>query len=139
LRWEYKTPNQQVIVADGNRIWLHDIELKQASFRSQKTVLKGTPAQLLSNTDPVDKHFQVNELPDQDDLSWIELVPKEKEAQFSSVRLAFNGNSLERMDMYDTFGQVTRFFFYNMQRNPNLSNSLFEFEPPPLIDLIGDL
>jgi outer membrane lipoprotein carrier protein len=42
------------------------------------------------------------------------------------------------MEMYDNFGQVTRFFFSEIQRNPELDDSLFEFEPPPLIDLIGD-
>jgi outer membrane lipoprotein carrier protein len=138
LRWEYQTPSQQLIVADGNRIWLHDIELEQVSHRSQKAALSGTPAQLLSGVGPVSQHFQVIELGEQDNLTWVELLPKEKEAQFSSVRLALHANRLERMEMYDNFGQVTRFFFDNIQRNPRLSDSLFEFEPPPLIDLIGD-
>jgi outer membrane lipoprotein carrier protein len=138
LRWEYQTPNQQLIVADGNRIWLHDIELEQVSHRSQKAALNGTPAQLLSGVGPVSQHFQVIELGEQDNLAWVELLPKEKEAQFSRVRLALHANRLERMEMYDNFGQVTRFFFDNIQRNPKLSDSLFKFEPPPLIDLIGD-
>ncbi|MES9940166.1 MAG: outer membrane lipoprotein carrier protein LolA [Candidatus Thiodiazotropha sp. 6PLUC2] len=139
LRWEYQTPSQQLIVADGDRVWLHDIELEQVSHRSQDAVLKGTPAQLLSDLGPISQHFNINELGDEGDLTWLELIPKDKEAQFSSVRLALNGNSLERMEMFDNFGQVTRFFFDNMLRNPELSDSLFEFEPPPLIDLIGDL
>ena len=139
LRWEYETPSRQLIVADGKRIWLHDIELEQVSHRSQKAALNGTPAQLLSGLGPVSQHFQVSELGEQDGLSWVELRPKEKEAQFSSVRLALDAGRLERMEMYDNFGQVTRFFFDNLQRNPSLSDALFEFEPPPLIDLIGDL
>ncbi|MET0123666.1 MAG: outer membrane lipoprotein carrier protein LolA [Candidatus Thiodiazotropha sp. 6PLUC9] len=139
LRWEYQTPSQQLIVADGDRVWLHDIELEQVSHRSQDAVLKGTPAQLLSDLGPISQHFNINELGDEGDLTWLELIPKDKEAQFSSVRLALNANSLERMEMFDNFGQVTRFFFDNMLRNPELSDSLFEFEPPPLIDLIGDL
>ncbi|MES9930688.1 MAG: outer membrane lipoprotein carrier protein LolA, partial [Candidatus Thiodiazotropha sp. 6PDIVS] len=139
LRWEYQTPSQQLIVADGSRVWLHDIELEQVSHRSQDAVLKGTPAQLLSDLGPVSQHFNVNELGDEGNLTWLELIPKDEEAQFSSVRLALNDNSLERMEMFDNFGQVTRFFFDNMLRNPELNDSLFEFEPPPLIDLIGDL
>ncbi|MES9850359.1 MAG: outer membrane lipoprotein carrier protein LolA [Candidatus Thiodiazotropha sp. L084R] len=139
LRWEYQTPSQQLIVADGSRVWLHDIELEQVSHRSQDAVLKGTPAQLLSDLGPVSQHFDVNELGDEGNLTWLELIPKAEEAQFSSVRLALNDNSLERMEMFDNFGQVTRFFFDNMLRNPELNDSLFEFEPPPLIDLIGDL
>ncbi|MCU7917315.1 MAG: outer membrane lipoprotein chaperone LolA [Candidatus Thiodiazotropha sp. (ex Dulcina madagascariensis)] len=139
LRWEYDTPNKQLIVADGDRIWLHDIELEQVSHRSQQAALNGTPAQLLSDLAPVTEHFQVHDLGEQEDLSWVELLPKEKEAQFASVRLALSGNRLQRMEMVDNFGQTTRFFFDNMQRNPVLDDALFKFEPPPMIDLIGDL
>lgn len=139
LRWEYQTPSQQLIVADGNRVWLYDIELEQVSHRSQDAVLNGTPAQLLSGTEPISNHFQVNELGEQDQLTWVELIPKDKEAQFSSLRMALHANQLQRMEMADNFGQVTRFFFDQVERNPELSDSLFEFEPPPLIDLIGDL
>ncbi|MCG7946943.1 MAG: outer membrane lipoprotein chaperone LolA [Candidatus Thiodiazotropha taylori] len=139
LRWEYQTPSEQLIVADGDRVWLHDIELEQVSHRSQATVLDGTPAQLLSGTGPISQHFEINELGVESELTWVELIPKGKEAQFSSVRLALQESRLERMEMFDNFGQVTRFFFDDLQRNPPLDDALFEFEPPPLIDLIGDL
>jgi outer membrane lipoprotein carrier protein len=139
LRWEYQTPSEQLIVADGDRVWLHDFELEQVSHRSQKAVLDGTPAQLLSGTGPISQHFEVNELGVESQLTWVELIPKSKEAQFSRVRLALQESRLERMEMLDNFGQVTRFFFDNMERNPELDDELFEFEPPPLIDLIGDL
>ncbi|MCU7871325.1 MAG: outer membrane lipoprotein chaperone LolA [Candidatus Thiodiazotropha sp. (ex Lucinoma borealis)] len=139
LRWEYDAPGEQLIVADGDRIWLHDIELEQVSHRSQQAALKGTPAQLLSDLAPITEHFQVNDLGEQDSLSWVELLPKEKEAQFASVRLALNDNRLQRMVMVDNFGQTTRFFFDNVQRNPTLNDALFKFVPPSMIDLIGDL
>ncbi|MCM8857721.1 MAG: outer membrane lipoprotein chaperone LolA [Candidatus Thiodiazotropha sp.] len=139
LRWEYDAPGEQLIVADGDRIWLHDIELEQVSHRSQQAALKGTPAQLLSDLAPITDHFQVNDLGEQDSLSWVELLPKEKEAQFASVRLALNDNRLQRMVMVDNFGQTTRFFFDNVQRNPTLNDALFKFVPPSMIDLIGDL
>jgi len=139
LRWEYEDPNTQVIVADGKRIWLHDLELDQVSHRSQKAALDGTPAQLLSDTGPIDAHFIVEEAGESDGLDWVELRPKEKEAQFVRVRLGLADNQLQRMEMYDSFGQVTRFIFYNLRRNPQLANNLFVFVPPPAIDIIGDL
>ncbi len=139
LRWEYEDPATQVIVADGDRIWLHDLELEQVSHRSQKAALKGTPAQLLSGTTPVEKDFELQDQGQQEGISWIELRPKDKEAQFVKVRLGLADNQLQRMEMYDSFGQITRFIFYDMQRNPELSSELFVFVPPPQIDLIGDL
>jgi outer membrane lipoprotein carrier protein len=139
LRWEYENPPTQVIVADGKRIWLHDIELEQVSHRSQKAALEGTPAQLLSGSRPVEESFDMQELGEQEGLSWLELRPRDKEAQFIKVLLGFSDDTLQRMAMYDSFGQVTRFEFYDMQRNPELSSELFVFVPPPQVDLIGDL
>ncbi|MES9825784.1 MAG: outer membrane lipoprotein chaperone LolA [Candidatus Thiodiazotropha endolucinida] len=139
LRWEYTTPSEQLIVADGDRIWLYDIELEQVSHRSQQAALVGTPAQLLSDQAPISEHFQVNDLGEADGLSWVELLPREKESQFSSLRLALNENNLQRMEMIDNFGQTTRFVFDNLQRNLTLDATLFTFKPPPMIDLIGDL
>ena len=139
LRWEYEDPPTQVIVADGSRIWLHDIELEQVSHRSQQAALKGTPAQLLSDTEPLETHFDMQVQGERDGLSWIELRPKQKDAQFISLKLGLADNRLMHMEMNDSFGQTTRFFFYDMQRNPELSPELFIFEPPPQIDLIGGL
>lgn len=139
LRWEYEHPPTQVIVADGNRIWLHDLELEQVSHRSQQAALEGTPAQLLSGDEPLERHFEIREQGQQQGLSWLELQPKDKEAQFVKIRLGLADNELRRMEMYDSFGQLTRFDFANLQRNPELSSELFVFVPPPQIDLIGDL
>lgn len=139
LRWEYEDPPTQVIVADGNRIWLHDLELEQVSHRSQKAALRGTPAQLLSDTAPLEEHFELQELGEREGLGWIELRPKQQDAQFVSLRLGLADNRLLKMEMTDSFGQITRFSFFDQQRNPALSSELFVFVPPPLIDLIGDL
>ncbi|MBT3058109.1 MAG: outer membrane lipoprotein chaperone LolA [Candidatus Thiodiazotropha sp.] len=139
LRWEYNTPSEQLIVADGERIWLYDIELEQVSHRSQEAALVGTPAQLLSGQAPISDHFTIQDMGEEDGLHWVELLPKEEEAQFSSLRLALIDNQLQRMEMIDNFGQTTRFVFDNIRRNPELDAALFTFQPPPLVDLIGDL
>ncbi|MET0065550.1 MAG: outer membrane lipoprotein chaperone LolA [Candidatus Thiodiazotropha sp.] len=138
LRWEYESPAKQLIVADGDRIWLYDMELEQVSHQSQDSALKGTPAQLLSTTRPVSDYFQVNDLGEKDDMAWVELIPRDPEGQFQRLLLALADNSLQRMEMYDNFGQITRFFFDQIQLNPELDERLFQFEPPPLVDLIGD-
>jgi outer membrane lipoprotein carrier protein len=139
LRWEYENPPTQIIVADGKRIWLHDIELEQVSHRSQQAALKGTPAQLLSGDRPVEEGFEVTEVGKQEGLSWIELRPRDKEVQFTKLLLGFSDDTLQRMTMHDSFGQVTRFLFSDLQRNPELPSELFVFVPPSQIDLIGDL
>jgi len=139
LRWEYAEPNKQLIVADGRRIWLYDYELEQISHRSQSAALDGTPAQLLSDSGPLEQHFEIIPRGEEDGIEWVELRPNDKEAQFISIRIGFLDDQMQRLEMSDTFGQITRFIFSNILRNPKLNPELFVFKPPSGIDLIGDL
>jgi len=136
FRWDYHEPYEQLIVADGNRIWVYDSDLEQVSNRSQEDALRGTPAQLLSDTAPLDANFEVIDLGESQDMDWVELIPRDKESQFIRILLAFVGTELRRMEMADQFGQVTRFQFYDTQRNPELSDELFVFVPPPEFDVL---
>jgi len=125
FRWEYSSPNEQVIVADGSRVWVHDLELDQVSHKSQDSALAGTPAQLLANEEPIDRHFQVRPWEAGDEREWVELIPKAKDAQVAKIRIGFNGDRLDTMLMEDSFGQLTRFTFSGTQRNPGLKEDLF--------------
>ena len=48
FRWDYRQPYEQVIVADGRRLWLYDSDLQQVTVRSLEEGLGSTPAMLLS-------------------------------------------------------------------------------------------
>ena len=136
FRWDYHEPYEQLIVADGDRIWVYDSDLEQVSNRSQEDALRGTPAQLLSDTAPLDANFEVIDLGESQDMNWVELIPRDEESQFVRILLAFVGTELRRMEMADQFGQVTRFQFYDTRRNPELSDELFVFVPPPEFDVL---
>jgi outer membrane lipoprotein carrier protein len=51
------------------------------------------------------------------------------------VLLAFEGSQLQRMEMADKFGQISRFRFFDVIRNPQLDPKLFKFERPQGFDL----
>ncbi len=138
FRWDYSEPYEQLIVADGDRIWLYDSDLDQISHRSQEDALSGTPAQLLSDASPIEDNFEVIDIGASQGMAWVELIPRDKESQFVRILLAFMGQELRRMEMADQFGQVTRFQFYDIQRNLALPDELFEFEPPEGSDSYGD-
>lgn len=138
LRWEYLRPVEQLIVADGSRVWLFDKELDQISHRSQSAVLEGTPAQLFSETGPLERHFTITDSEERDGLTWVELVPNDEESQFTSISVALMDSQLKRMELIDQFGQVTLFSFSAIERNPSLDEKLFVFNPPPAIDILSD-
>lgn len=128
FRWEYDDPVEQVIVADGNRVWLHDLELEQVSHQSQSKALSGTPAQLLAGKEPIEKHFEVLPWDGGDEREWVELVPKTEDTQVVRIRVGFIDDRLDTLLMEDSFGQLTRFSFIATKRNPVLNDDLFRLD-----------
>ncbi|WP_428604894.1 outer membrane lipoprotein chaperone LolA [Sedimenticola sp.] len=135
FRWDYAEPDKQQIIADGSQIWLLDPDLEQVSVQSQDSALQGTPAMFLIGGDPVEKHFEVIDIGDSQGFAWVELIPRDKESQFVRVLLAFQQNLLQRMEMTDAFGQITRFQFYDIKQNPKFESGFFVFARPEYYDL----
>ncbi len=136
FRWVYRKPTPQVIVADGSRVWLYDQALEQVSHQSEEKALRGTPALVLSDTGPIDKHFNIRDLDPEGGRQRVELAPKAKDSEVARIELGFVGDRLEGVEMVDAFGQVTRIRFSKVERNPALEAALFEFHPPPGIDIL---
>jgi len=136
FRWEYEHPIKQIIVADGKRVWLHDLELNQVAHQSQRKALGGTPAQLLATEGPVDRHFKVIPWDAGDEREWTELRPKAKDTQVVKIRIGFVGKRLDTLLMEDRFGQLTHFVFTGTKRNPRLDKDLFRFDAPAVVDFL---
>lgn len=130
FRWEYHQPAEQILIADGSRVWLHDLELDQVSHQSQDSALSGTPAQLLVNEGPIERDFALYSWDAGDGREWVELRPKDPESQIALIRIGFLQTELDTLLMEDRFGQITRFTFAKVRRNPRLDDRLFTFKPP---------
>lgn len=137
FRWEYASPNRQIIVADGKRVYLHDLELDQVSHQSQAKALQGTPAQLLVDGGPIDAHFSAEPVDSTDGRNWVELTPKDKDTEMVRIDLGFSGKELESMIMVDSFGQETRLDFAGIQRNPTLDAGLFRVDEKAVQDFLS--
>ena len=59
FRWDYQTPAEQVIVADGERLWSYDVGLAQVTVRKLDQALGSTPLALLSGAAPIEDTFRV--------------------------------------------------------------------------------
>jgi outer membrane lipoprotein carrier protein len=137
FRWEYDSPNHQVIVADGKRVYLHDLDLDQVSHQSQAKALRGTPALLLAGGGPIEEHFEAKPIESSDGRAWVELTPKASDTDVVSIELGFGGDELESMIMEDSFGQMTRLNFSATQRNPRLDPELFEVKAGAVDDYLS--
>lgn len=138
FRWDYRAPYQQIIVADGRKIWVYDADLEQVTVKPLGAALGGTPAQLLSGTRPLEQDFIISSLPPRDGLEWVELVSKAKEKEFERVRLGFDQRDLRMMEITDSFGQNTQLKFSSLQRNPVIDAKTFVFVPPKGVDVVSD-
>ncbi len=137
FRWEYDTPNRQVIVADGKRVYLHDLDLEQVSHQSQSKALRGTPALLLADGGPIEKHFSAKPIESRDGRDWVELTPKAADTDVVKIELGFGGKELDSMIMEDSFGQMTRLNFSGTQRNPTLDPQLFKVDKGAMDDFLS--
>lgn len=140
FRWNYSTPFKQVIVADGERIWLYDVDLEQVTVRKIDNVIGNAPALLLSGNADVEKNFTITDQQrDADGLDWVELIPRQADTGFDRMLIGFKGEDLQQMKLRDSLGNQTRLVFTGTQRNLDLEPGLFKFVVPKGVDVIGDV
>jgi outer membrane lipoprotein carrier protein len=137
FRWDYSTPSQQLVLADGKQLWFYDKDLAQANVRNLDATLADTPAMLLSGGGSLSSQFDVTALPAEGGLEWFQLMPKHPNSDFQAVRIGFDQGELARMLLADKLNQVTRLDFSSPKRNLKLAPDVFSFTPPPGVDVIG--
>jgi outer membrane lipoprotein carrier protein len=142
FRWEYQTPYEQQIIANGKKLWIYDVEMEQVIVKKLDLALGDTPAVLLSGGANIADRFDVKEISvdseGESSLYWLQLLPKQQEASFEKLLLAFAGDNLQIMELKDAFGQITRLTFSNLEQNPVINSSVFSFEPPAGVDVIDE-
>ena len=138
FRWSVEKPYKQLLVGDGQRVWIFDEDLNQVIVRKLGDALGATPAALLSGDQEVERAFAWKDLPMADGLEWLSATPLTKETTFTEIRLGFDVKGLAALELYDAFGQKSVVRFTAFERNPKLTPDLFQFTPPKGADVIGD-
>ncbi|MBT9521446.1 MAG: outer membrane lipoprotein chaperone LolA, partial [Dechloromonas sp.] len=95
LRWEILKPYPQLVVGDGEKVWIHDPDLQQVTVRKAGQAIGGSPAALLSGSNELEKNFTLKEAGEAEGLAWVEATPKAGDSGFEAVRLGFAGNDLK--------------------------------------------
>ena len=135
FRFAYAKPFEQQIVADGQKVWIHDADLNQVTVRPMSQALGATPASLLAGA-ALDKDFELSNAPSRDGLDWVQALPRAKEGTVRSLQIGFRGKALAALDITDAFGQRSVLQFADVQANARVSDDSFRFVPPKGADLI---
>jgi len=144
FRFDYLKPFPQVIVADGQTLWLYDADLEQVTARKQAQALGSSPAALVATAVDVaslQKEFSLEAQADAEGLQWVQATPKNRESTIQSVRMGLRVEgaqvSLGKLEIFDAMGQRSVLSFERFEVNPaNLGVAQFNFVAPKGMSVI---
>jgi len=138
FRFAYTKPFEQLIVGDGQKVWIFDPDLNQASSRRMGQALGATPAALLAGGN-LTRDFDLKALPSATGLDWVQATPRAGaggDGGFQSLKIGFRAKELAALEIVDGFGQRSLLQFTAVQSNPAIAAERFHFTLPAGADLI---
>lgn len=136
FRWTYAQPYEQLIVADGERLFLYDKDLNQVTVKKLEGAIPASPASILFGSNQFEKDFDVRDGGSRDGLEWIVAVPRSADTPFERIEIGFRDSLPAAMTLVDSFGQTSALQFTKMERNPAVDPQLFRFTPPAGADVL---
>ena len=141
FRWDYLKPYQNQIISDGDRLFMYDQDLRQVSINPIAKVAGSTPLLIIAGKN-IEKYFTLRNIEDQvanemnQNIKWVEAVPKEEGAGFNKVILGLTENKLSVMKIVDAFEHTTTISFKNAKYNVTLVDNDFLFKLPTGVDVV---
>lgn len=138
FRWHTDAPMEQLLVSNGEKVWLYDPDLQQVTIQTLDQRLTHTPALLLSgDVSKIQENFDISHNQGGNVVDFI-LKPKSKDTLFDSLRLSFRNQVLNDMQLIDSIGQRTNILFLNVKMNEPQDDAQFTFEIPAGADVIQE-
>jgi outer membrane lipoprotein carrier protein len=143
MRWEYRSPKEKLFVSDGNVVWFYlpaERQLRKTQFK-QLDDLRSPIAFLLGKTKLENELQGLSKVVDQAPVSPGNLllrgVSKAMAERVSDVLLEITPSSqIARIVWTEVDGATTEFRFTGPQENIDLSDSHFQFTPPPGVETV---
>ena len=140
MRWVYQTPEEQIIVSDGEHLWIYRPQDNQV-LRGQAATFfgDGKGAGFLSDIRKIRDDFSIT-LEDIrfGDFYSLVMVPRQKTWDLVRINLLVSKQNyyITQVYTYNAYEDVTRIEFSNLEFNDALEPSLFEFKMPPNVDIL---
>lgn len=138
LRWHTDAPMEQLLVSNGQKVWLYDPDLEQVTIQDLDQRMTHTPALLLSgDVSKIRESFTISHQEGGSVVDFI-LKPKAKDTLFDTLRLSFRNGVINDMQLIDSIGQRTNILFLGVKMNQPLDDAQFDFEVPAGADVIEE-
>lgn len=142
MRWEYRTPTPQQIVSDGKSLWVYTPELNQVNVGEAPRALAGPAGSFLAGLGRLREEFTVRFLnplkTDQAGNPVLDLTPREPTPMLTRLILSVDAKEflVRKAVLYDQFDNTVTMRFTEIAVNPELSDQLFTFTPPPGVAVV---
>lgn len=136
--WSYQKPYQQLLQADGDKLYIFDKDLNQVTVKKLGDALASSPAAILFGSNDLEKNFDLKDAGTKDGLEWLEATPKSKDSTFEHIGIGLRNGVPEAMELRDAFGQISLLSFQHFQKNPAIPANGFTFVVPKGTDLFSN-
>ncbi len=136
--WSYVKPYEQLLQADGEKLYIYDKDLNQVTIRPLGNSLGSSPAAILfgsAGAADLDKNFNFKEVGAKQGLEWLEATPKAKDSQFETIGIGMKDGVPVALELHDNFGQFSTLTLKNLEKNPTLKPEQFKFVVPAGADV----
>lgn len=133
--WTYQKPYEQLLQADGEKLYIYDKDLNQVTIKKLGDALGSSPAAILFGSNDLEKNFTLKEAGTKNGLEWLEATPKAKDTTFDHIGIGLRNGVPEAMELRDSFGQVSLLTFTKFEKNPAMPATQFKFTVPKGADV----
>lgn len=133
--WIYEKPYVQKLIANGDTLWVYDPDLAQVT-RSALSKDRGAPIGIFLGTRPMASAFTITAQGKNDGLAWYGLIDRVGQSDFSQLQVGLDDRGIKAMVFTDKLGNRTTVQFSDRQVNQPVNQKLFDFSPPPGVDVV---
>lgn len=139
--WLYNGKYPQHIGSNGQKVWIHDVALKQVTVRPIDQAMALSPAAILSGATRLTEVYNLTFLSEQEGAKWLRLTPLngQVDTDYQDIQLAFRGEQLVAMRLIDNFGNINDIQFFEITVNESIDDDQFEIDVDDDVEVIGDL
>lgn len=140
MRWIYQKPQKQEIISDGKNLWTYRPEEKQVVVTPMTQAFQSkVPETFLAGLGNLKKDFQARFLkePSGSGNYFLEFTPVENQGSLEKLFLVVERENFKIVQarIQDVMGNITQINFAQVKFNNNLADSLFNFTPPPGVEV----
>jgi outer membrane lipoprotein carrier protein len=133
--WIYQKPYEQLLQADGEKLYIYDKDLNQVTVKKLGNALGSSPAAILFGSNDLEKNFTLKDAGTKDGLEWLDATPKTRDTTFDRIGIGLKDGIPRAMELRDSFGQVSLLSFSKFDKNPATNSEQFKFVVPKGADV----